>query len=42
VLVMYDGAITRELAGGEITEHALVSTALNLGGPAPSAARAPA
>ena len=31
VLVMYDGAIRRELAGDEITEHALVSSALNIG-----------
>jgi ribose transport system ATP-binding protein len=31
VLVMYDGAITRELVGDEITEHALVSSALNIG-----------
>jgi ribose transport system ATP-binding protein len=31
VLVMYDGAIKRELAGDEITEHALVSSALNIG-----------
>ena len=31
VLVMYDGAIKRELAGAEITEHALVSSALNIG-----------
>jgi ribose transport system ATP-binding protein len=31
VLVMVEGAIRRELAGGEITEHALVSSALNLG-----------
>jgi ribose transport system ATP-binding protein len=31
VLVMYDGAIKRELAGGEITERALISSALNLG-----------
>jgi ribose transport system ATP-binding protein len=30
VLVMVDGAIRRELAGPEITEHALVSSALNL------------
>ena len=30
-LVMYDGAIRRELAGAEITEHALVSSALNIG-----------
>ena len=31
VLVMYDGAIKRELVGVEITEHALVSSALNIG-----------
>jgi ribose transport system ATP-binding protein len=31
VLVMVEGAIRRELTGGEITEHALVSSALNLG-----------
>jgi len=31
VLVMYDGAIGRELVGAEITERALVSSALNLG-----------
>jgi ribose transport system ATP-binding protein len=31
VLVMYDGAIVRELVGAEITEHALVSSALNIG-----------
>jgi ribose transport system ATP-binding protein len=30
VLVMYDGAISRELVGREITEHALVSSALNI------------
>ena len=30
VLVMVDGAIRRELAGSAITEHALVSSALNL------------
>jgi ribose transport system ATP-binding protein len=30
VLVMYDGAIRRELAGAEITERALVSGALNM------------
>ncbi len=35
VLVMYDGAIKRELAGAEITERALVSSALNIGGAAP-------
>jgi ribose transport system ATP-binding protein len=31
VLVMVDGAIRRELAGAAITEHALVSSAMNLG-----------
>ena len=31
VLVMVDGTIRRELAGPAITEHALVSSALNLG-----------
>jgi len=31
VLVMYDGAIRRELIGPEITERALVSSALNIG-----------
>ncbi len=31
VLVMYDGAIRRELIGTEITERALVSSALNIG-----------
>ncbi len=31
VLVMYDGAIKRELVGTEITERALVSSALNIG-----------
>ena len=30
VLVMYDGAIRRELAGDEITERALISSALNM------------
>ncbi|WP_374371230.1 sugar ABC transporter ATP-binding protein [Dongia sp.] len=30
VLVMYDGAVVRELAGPEITEHALVSSAFSL------------
>ncbi|WP_257170307.1 sugar ABC transporter ATP-binding protein [Bradyrhizobium sp. SRS-191] len=30
VLVMYDGAVRRELAGAEITERALVSSALNV------------
>ena len=31
VLVMYDGAIKRELTGADITEHALISSALNIG-----------
>jgi ribose transport system ATP-binding protein len=31
VLVMYDGAIRRELAGAEITERALIASALNIG-----------
>ncbi|MFT3670739.1 sugar ABC transporter ATP-binding protein [Aestuariivirga sp.] len=31
VLVMYGGAIVRELEGAAITEHALVSSALNIG-----------
>jgi len=31
VLVMYDGAIRRELIGDQITERALVSSALNIG-----------
>lgn len=31
VLVMVDGGVRRELVGAEITEHALVSSALNLG-----------
>jgi ribose transport system ATP-binding protein len=30
VLVMYDGAIRRELAGAEITERALIASALNI------------
>ncbi|MGJ4949796.1 sugar ABC transporter ATP-binding protein [Bradyrhizobium sp. HKCCYLS20291] len=30
VLVMYDGAVRRELAGADITERALVSSALNV------------
>ncbi len=31
VLVLYDGRVKRELAGGEITEHALIASALNIG-----------
>jgi ribose transport system ATP-binding protein len=34
VLVLYDGAIGRVLTGAEITERALVSSALNVGGAA--------
>ena len=30
VLVMYDGAVIRELAGPEITERALIASALNI------------
>ena len=30
VLVLYDGAVQREFAGEEITEHALISSALNI------------
>jgi ribose transport system ATP-binding protein len=32
VLVLYDGAIGRVLSGAEITERALVGSALNIGG----------
>ncbi len=42
VLVMYDGRVRRELVGAEITEHALISSALNIGDDArgaPAAAR---
>ena len=45
VLVMYDGAIRRELVGGEITEHALVASALNIdeaAGLAPAGQEVPA
>jgi ribose transport system ATP-binding protein len=31
VLVLYDGSVRRELAGSEVTEHALVASALNIG-----------
>ena len=30
VLVLYDGAVQRELVGAEITERALVASALNI------------
>jgi ribose transport system ATP-binding protein len=36
-LVVYDGAIRRELVGDEITERALVASALNIGGSEPRA-----
>ena len=32
VLVLYDGAIKRELAGDDINERALIATALNIKG----------
>ena len=32
VLVLYDGAIKRELVGAEITERALIASALNIQG----------
>ena len=41
VLVIYDGAIKRELVGAEITEHALIGSALNIGADAARAALAP-
>ena len=31
VLVLYDGGVKRVLAGDEITEHALIGSALNIG-----------
>ena len=30
VLVLYDGAVKRELVGPEVTEHALIASALNI------------
>jgi ribose transport system ATP-binding protein len=39
VLVLYDGALKRELAGAEITERALIGSALNIDA-APAAAGA--
>jgi ribose transport system ATP-binding protein len=41
VLVLYDGKVVKELAGQEITEHALVSSALNVGGEGRGAGNAP-
>ncbi len=40
VLVMYDGAIKRELVGAAITERALISNALNIGAEGADAAQA--
>jgi ribose transport system ATP-binding protein len=40
VLVMYDGAIKRELVGAEITERALIGSALNIDGGALSGSAA--
>jgi ribose transport system ATP-binding protein len=41
VLVLYDGAVKRELVGAGITERALIASALNIGGAArPADARA--
>jgi ribose transport system ATP-binding protein len=42
VLVFYDGAVKRELVGAEITEHALVASALNIPEAGPGAAALPA
>jgi ribose transport system ATP-binding protein len=42
VLVMYDGAVRRVLAGAEITERALISSALSIGANEGEAAMAPA
>ncbi len=39
-LVLYDGAIKRVLSGSEITERALISSALNIGAEADAAAAA--
>ena len=38
-LVLYDGAIKRVLSGAQITERALIASALNIGGEAAVAAR---
>jgi ribose transport system ATP-binding protein len=42
VLVFYDGAVKRELVGDEITERALVASALNIGAEREAAALMPA
>jgi len=41
VLVLYDGAVSRELVGAEITERALVASALNIAGARPAAEARP-
>ncbi len=38
VLVLYEGRVKRQLAGDAVTEHALVSSALNIGAPSIGAA----
>ena len=42
VLVLYDGGISRELAGDALTERALVGSALNIAAPPPTADHASA
>ena len=42
VLVMYDGVVKRTLVGSEITEHALISSALNISGESEGAGDKPA
>ena len=42
VLVMYDGAVSRTLVGDEITERALIGSALNIAGEAGEAGARPA
>ena len=39
VLVLYDGAVRRELVGAEITERALIASALNVNDPGTDRAR---
>ena len=38
-LVLYDGAVKRVLEGAEITQHALIASALNIGEAQAAAAR---
>ena len=42
VLVMYDGTVRRTLVGDEITERALVGSALNIAGDTMEAGQRPA